>query len=111
MLGPSHRRCGAAGTALLIVAGAGDAAAAETSISLAITGAAGTRYAGQCTLTMAESERTIDLAGVVPRREHFMAEAVVCRLESAGSITVELAHDGSRSRSTVTGGTVHLAVR
>lgn len=101
----------AASAALLIAAGAGGAAAAEKAFSLAITGAAGARYAGHCTLTTAAGEQTIELVGVVPRREELLAEAIACRIESAGSITVEIAHGGSRSRSVISGGTAHLAVR
>jgi hypothetical protein len=40
-----------------------------------------------------------------------MAEAVVCRIASSGSITVEIARAGSVSRSTITGGTAHVAAR
>lgn len=110
-MGRRYGRCATAGAALLIAAGAGSAAATEKSFSLTITGAAGTRYAGQCTLTTAVGEQTIELSGVVPRHEDLTAEAVVCRIASAGLITVELAHDGSRSRSTINGGTAHLAAR
>ena len=106
------RRPGAAaGAALLIAAGAGGAAAADKSFSLTITGAAGARYTGRCTLTTAAGEKTLELSGVVPLHGELSAEAVVCRIASAGSITVEIAHDGSRSRSTITGGTAHLAAR
>ena len=111
MFGRCHRGCATAGAALLIAAGAGGAAAAEKSFSLAITGAAGARYAGQCTLTTAGGEQTIELSGVVPRHEELMAEAIACRIESAGSITVEIARDGSRSRSAINGGTAHLVAR
>ena len=104
------RRCrrSGAGAALLIAA---SAAAGEKSFSLAITGAAGTRYAAQCTLTTAAGERTIELSGVVPRREKLVAAAVVCRIASAGSITVEIARAGSLSRAVINGGTAHLAAR
>ena len=111
MFGRCHRGCATVGSALLIAAGASGAAAAEKSFSLTITGAAGARYAGQCMLTTAAGEKTIELSGVVPRHEELMAEAIACRIESAGSITVEIAHDGSRSRSAISGGTAHLAVR
>jgi hypothetical protein len=97
--------------ALLMAAGAGSAAAAEKSFSLAITGAEGLRYTGRCTLTTAGSEETIELAGVVPWHEELAGEAVVCQIESAGLITVEIAHDGSLSRSTVSGGTARVAAR
>ena len=110
MLGRHSAGAGAA-AALLIVAGASGAASAEKSFSLAITGAAGVRYAGQCTLTTAAGEETIELSGIVPRHEELTAEAIACRIESAGSITVEIARAGSRSRSTISGGTAHLAVR
>ena len=108
MTGRWHRR-GATAGALLMAAGAG--VAAEKSFSLAISGAAGTRYAGQCTLTTAAGEKTLELAGVAPRHEDLVAEAVVCRIASAGTITVELARAGSVSRSTVTGGTARSAAR
>jgi hypothetical protein len=111
MAGRSHRRSATAGAALLIAAGAGGAAAAEKTFSLAITGAEGAGYTGHCTLTTAASERTTELSGVVPRRGEFMAEAVVCRIASSGSITVEIARAGSVSRSTITGGTAHVAAR
>ena len=101
----------AAGAALLIVGASGMAAAAEKSFSLTITGAAGARYTGQCTLTTAGGDETLELSGVVPRHEDLTAETVVCRIASAGAITVEIAHDGSRSRSTITGGTAQIAVR
>ena len=107
-----RRRRAAAGAAMLVSAGAVDMApAAEKTFSLAITGAAGARYSGECTLTTAGGEKTIELDGVVPRQEELTAEAVACRIASAGSITVEIAREGSRSRSTISGGTAHLAVR
>lgn len=104
------RRRSAVAGALLMAAGAG-AAAAEKSFSLAITGAAGVRYAGQCTLTTTVGEETIELSGVVPRHEELTGEAIVCRIGSAGLITVEIAHDGSLSRSMVSGGTARVAAR
>jgi hypothetical protein len=112
MTGRHQRRCATAGAALLVAAGASAVvAAAEKSFSLAITGAESVRYTGRCTLTTAAGEKTIELSGVVPRHEELTAEAVVCRIESAGLITVDIAHDGSVSRSTINGGTAHLAVR
>jgi len=106
-----HGRSAAAAAALLMAAGAGGGAAAEKSFSLVISGDEGVRYTGRCTLTTAAGETTIELSGVVPRREELMAEAVVCRIASAGLITVEIAHNGSRSRSTIKGGTAHVAAR
>ena len=97
--------------ALLMAAGAGGAGAAEKSFSLAISGEEGVRYTGRCTLTTAAGEETIELSGVVPRHEELTGEALVCRIESAGSITVEIAHDGGLSRSTVSGGTARVAAR
>jgi hypothetical protein len=111
MFGRQHRPGAAVSAALLVAAGAGGAAAAEKSFSPAITGPADTRYSGECTLTTAAGDRTLALSGVVPRHEELTAEAVVCRIASPGAITVELARPGSRTRSTITGGTAHLAVR
>lgn len=105
-------RCATAGAALLIAAGTGGATwAVAKHFALAITGEAGARYEGECTLTTAAGEATIALAGVVPRHEAFTAEAIACRIASAGSITVEIAHDGSVSRSTIKAGTARVAAR
>jgi hypothetical protein len=111
MAGRWHGPSAAAGAALLIAAGAGGGPTAQKSFSLAIAGAEGARYCGRCTLTTAAGERTIELSGVVPRHEEFMADAVVCRIGSAGRITVEIARAGSVSRSTIKGGTAHVAAR
>ena len=106
-----HGRSATAAAALLIATGAGGGAAAEKPFSLTISGDVGARYTGRCALTTAAGERTIELSGVVPRHEELFAEAVFCRIESAGLITVEIAHNGSRSRSTIKGGTAHVAAR
>ncbi len=96
---------------LLVTVGAGGGDAAERSLSLQITGSQGARYTGQCTLTTAAGEETFELSGVVPRHEEFKGEGLACRIESKGSIAVEIAADGSRSRSATSGGTVRIAVR
>lgn len=107
-----RRGCGMiAGAALVVTSGAGGGDAAEKSLSLEITGAEGVRYTGQCTLTTAAGEETFELSGVVPRHEEFKGEGLACRIESKGSIAVEIAADGSRSRSATSGGTVRIAVR
>lgn len=100
-----------AGAVLLVAAGAGDIHAAERFLSLEITGAEGARYAGQCTLTTAAGEETFELAGVVPLHERFTGEGLACRIGSRGSIAVEIARDGARSRSVNRTGTVRIAVR
>jgi hypothetical protein len=97
--------------ALLSAAVTSGAAAAEKSFALAITGAEGASYNGQCTLTTAAGKETVEISGVVPRHQEFTAEAIACRIESAGSIALEIAHDGSLSRSRISGGTAHLAAR
>jgi hypothetical protein len=100
-----------AGAALVVTGGAGGGDAADKSLSLEITGAEGVRYAGQCTLRTAAGEETFELSGVVPRHQEFTGESLACRIESAGSIAVEIARDGTRSRSATSGGTVRIAVR
>jgi hypothetical protein len=95
----------------LVGAAGSGAAAAQEPFSLTITGAEGTRYAGQCTLTTAAGDRTIEIFGIVPRRQELEAEAIACRIDSAGRIAVEIARDGSRSRSVISGGTAHVAAR
>ena len=83
----------------------------RASTDVTITGAEGTRYAGQCTLTTAAGDRTIEIFGIVPRHQELLGEAIACRIESAGRIAVEIARDGSRSRSVISGGTAHVAAR
>jgi hypothetical protein len=106
------RRAGAAaGAVLLIDCTDGVAPAAAKSFVLKITGAPGVRYTGRCTLQRAASDETIELAGVVPRHEEFTAQAIACRIASAGSITVEIAGGGSRGRAVANAGTAHLTMR
>lgn len=100
-----------AGAALVVTSGASAGDTAEKSFSLEITGAQGVHYAGQCTLTTAAGEETFELAGIVPRHQAFTGEGLACRIESTGSITVEVAGDGSRSRSATSGGTVRIGLR
>jgi hypothetical protein len=107
----SRRWRAAAGAALLVGAASSGGAAAQESFALTITGAEGTRYAGQCTLTTAAGARTLEISGIVPRRQELEAEAVACRIESAGLIAVEITGDGSRSRSVIRGGTAHVTAR
>ena len=90
--------------------GGGEAAVAKT-FTLVITGAAGARYTGRCTLTTAAGEETFELTGVVPRYEELTGAGLSCRIEGAGLIAVEIAHDGSVSRSVTSGGTINIAVR
>ncbi len=101
-----------AGVVLLAAAAVGGGeAAAEEPLSLAITGAAGARYTGHCTLTTAAGEQTFELTGTVPHHEEFTGEGLACRIEAAGRIVVEVARGGSVSRSVTSGGTVSIAVR
>ena len=100
-----------AGVVLLVTVGSGGGDAGEKSLSLEITGSEGVRYSGQCTLTSAGGKETFELSGVVPRHQEFTGESLACRIESAGSIAVEIARDGTRSRSATSGGTVRIAVR
>lgn len=101
--------CAIAGAVLLVAAGGGDAA--ETSLSLEITGSEGVRYTGRCTLTTAAGEETFELSGVVPRHDEFTGDGLACRIASGGLIAVEIAHDGNRSRSVTNGGIIRIAVR
>jgi hypothetical protein len=100
--------------AALIAAGAGTGggAALAKTFSLSITGAEGARYAGRCTLTTASGEEeTLELSGVVPRHERLEGDGLACRIEGDGRIVVEVARNGSRSRSATTGGVINISVR
>ena len=107
-----RRGCiGIAGAVLLVAAGGSGGDAGERAFSLEISGSAGVRYTGRCTLTTAAGEEAFELSGVVPRHEAFTGQGLACTIESAGSIAVEIAHGAERTRSVTSGGTVRIAVR
>lgn len=83
---------------------------AET-FKLSITGDEGTRYAGQCRVIRDKQEDIVDLEDELPLERSFVADGMDCRIEAKGRLTVEIVHDGSRSRSTTSGGVVNIHSR
>jgi hypothetical protein len=108
MAGLRHR-CGA----LAIAAGLampGATAMAKT-FHLTISGDAGARYSGTCTLSTGAGEETVTLEGEAPAERTFTADGLACELQADGRIVVEVAYDGSRARSATNGGVIRISVR
>jgi hypothetical protein len=80
-------------------------------LHLTISGDAGARYSGTCTVTTGAGDETVTLEGGVPAERAFAADGLSCRLRAEGRIVVEILHDGSRARSATSGGVIHLSVR
>jgi len=112
MFGRQHRRWSPmAGLTLGLVIGLAAEPVMAKTFKLSITGDEGAHYSGQCTLVRDAHEEIIDLEGDVPLQREFVADGVGCRLEAQGRLTVELRHDGSRSRAATTGGFVNIQAR
>jgi hypothetical protein len=107
-----RHRCGALAVVALGLAMAmpGAAAMAKT-FDLTISGDAGARYSGTCTVSTAEGDQTVTLEGGVPGERTFVAEGLTCELRAEGRIVVEVVHDGSRARSATSGGVIRISVR
>jgi hypothetical protein len=87
------------------------AAVMAKTFHLAISGDAGARYSGTCTVTTGAGDETVALEGGVPSERTFTADGLNCRLRAEGRIVVEIVHDGSRARSAASGGVIQLSVR
>jgi hypothetical protein len=105
------------GTGLLVMAAFGVTLTALTdetmakTFHLSISGDQGVRYSGACTVSAASGEERIELEGTVPLERTFDGEAVTCRIDADGRLVVEIAHNGSRSRSATSGGTIQVSAR
>jgi hypothetical protein len=78
---------------------------------LSISGEDGARYSGVCTVRAASGDQSIELEGAVPVKREFDGDGLICRFRAEGQVVVEIAHNGSRSRSATTGGTIRVSAR
>jgi hypothetical protein len=97
----------AVGAGLVVLAGQ---AMAKT-YALSITGDAGTRYRGSCTVDLSVGTATIDLDGTVPFEQRFDGEGLSCEVQADGRIAAQIDHEGGRSRSETSGGTARVRAR
>jgi len=110
MAAPRYR-CKALPTAALGLLMGMPATAMAKTFHLTISGDAGARYSGTCTLTTGADDQSVTLEGAVPGEREFTADGLSCRLHTEGRVVVEILHDGSRARSATSGGVIHLVVR
>lgn len=85
--------------------------AMATSYHLRLDGDRGTEYTGSCLVLTNDSETEVTLQGTVPHEQDIVGDGLACRLEATGRLVVDIVHDGSRSRSTTSGGTVNIKLR
>jgi hypothetical protein len=107
-----RQRCGALAVVAPGLAMAMPAATVMAkTFDLTISGDAGARYSGTCTLATAEGDHAVTLAGGVPEERTFVADGLTCELQAEGRVVVEIAYDGSRARSATSGGVIRISVR
>jgi hypothetical protein len=87
------------------------ASAMAKTFDLTISGDAGARYSGTCTVTTGAGDQTVTLDGKVPGERTFEADGLSCELQADGRIVVEVVYDGSRARSATSGGEIRISVR
>jgi hypothetical protein len=78
---------------------------------LSISGDDGARYSGACTVMVASGDESIELQGAVPLEREFDGDGLSCRFRAEGQVIVEIAHNGSRSRSATTDGLIRVSAR
>lgn len=86
-------------------------AATAAAISLSIDGDPDASVRGSCTLQRTGGEEVIVLDGPVPIARTLEGQELTCELTAAGRVVVEIARNGSRSRSTTRDGQVRISVR
>ncbi|MGI9419279.1 MAG: hypothetical protein ACR2RA_15735 [Geminicoccaceae bacterium] len=52
----------------------------------------------------------IPLDGEVPLKKELAGRGLSCKLETEGRVVVDIEHDGSRTRSATSGGTVNISL-
>ena len=80
-------------------------------IMVEVSGPAGARFNGQCTLDTAAGSQDIAYDGIVPDSREFAASGIACRFSTRDTITIEVRRNGNVSRTSTTGGTVSLNLR
>lgn len=85
-------------------------------IGLVVTGAADTRFTGECVVVGDAGEQVVPIEGVVPLERQLLGHAIRCTIRQTtdhGRLEVELSKGGnlSRSRTGGRGSTVTLQMR
>lgn len=79
-------------------------------ITLTIRGEPGSRVSGSCTLETTGGEEAVPVEGPVPVERQLSGLALRCDLTAQGQVVVEIARDGSRTRSATRNGRIRLRV-
>lgn len=90
--------------------GGGTAAVGKT-YHLELTGDDGARFTGSCTLATENGDEVVPLDGEVPFKQDLVGQGLSCKLETEGRVVVDIEHNGSRSRSATSGGTINISLR
>jgi len=85
--------------------------ATAKTFTLSISGDSGARYDGICTLSAYSGDETIALEGAVPIERVLDGDGLTCLFRAEGQVVVEIAHNGSRSRSATTDGMIRVSAR
>jgi hypothetical protein len=109
------RRAGVTGPVVVALFGLALSAHSGESMAktfhLSISGDGGARYSGACTVAAASGDARVELEGAVPLERTFDGDGLSCRFRAEGRVVVEIAHNGSRSRSASDGGTIQVGAR
>lgn len=86
------------------------AMAAEEEILLRVGGAEGTSFTADCSLSRAGGSESFTVEQSVPFEARYSGRGLSCRISSQSAIEIEVVKGGSRSRSSISGGVVHVNV-
>lgn len=76
-----------------------------------ISGDAGAQFNGRCAVMTSGGETILTLSGQVPHEQQVVGHGLSCKLHAEGRIVIDIAHNGSRSRSSTNGGEVNINLR
>jgi hypothetical protein len=88
------------------------ARAADTDVVVLLaTGSQEARVRGRCVLRRAGGDQVFEIDEAVPFERRWKGAGLHCELEAQGRVTVKAIRDGSRSRSSVSGGRMVIEIR
>ena len=97
-------------SALMACSAPNPLAAEEGEIHLRIDGAAGTPFVGTCELKSEAGNKTLIIDQRAPFRATYQGASLHCRITAYANIEIEAVKGGSRSFSSVSGGTVDVNI-
>lgn len=83
----------------------------DAELVLVVSGGAGVRVEGACTLRTATGETVEPIAEAVPFERRWHGTGLRCELAADGPVTVEVSRAGNRSRTSTSGGRLVVEVR